>query len=553
MSQDSVMKGSLPPENDEDGNIEYKKMFEANPEGVRTNKLVTQAIWRMNEGYRLYGVKEAIYYIGINNNGSYGGLTLAELLDSIKLFTNIVARADAKIVTTKFFCVGNSNYAKVYIQSIPKKKICDELMIGLLGPPRSGKTSLVGFISYGINDDGYGNAREVVFRHDHESNQGNTSSIKYDLIGYSNGKLNNYTTGFIGSWEDIVEESDRLINISDMPGNYKYFRTSMFSIASHSYDYIILTINADFTADDINILLFHTFVCYQMNVHVVFIITKIDIADKKNIDDIVMIIKEFCSIHFSDRFNDVKLINASDEQIIASMMLNKVIPIVPLSIVTKENIDILNMLLCKLPVPERLNQDRPEDSCMFMVYDKVFLSDIGTAVIGRMIDGSVHTNNTYLIGPINNSFSEVKIKSIHKKQIATDHLIIHERGSLQIKINDKQIQCGINKYMMLITPNNMNRFINTFYVILNKKCAIVTKDGFEFSESAYNDIKIDAKVMIFSNNVYEYINILELKDGILKVKFDENYINYIEDGAVVVINYNPRFLFGTAVKSISTV
>ncbi len=122
MSQDSVTKGPLPPENDEDGNVEYKKMFEANPESARTNKLVTQAIWRMNEGYRLYGVREAIYYIGINDDGTYGGLTLVELLDSIKLFTNVVARADAKIVTTKFFCAGDSNYAKVYIQSVPKKK-----------------------------------------------------------------------------------------------------------------------------------------------------------------------------------------------------------------------------------------------------------------------------------------------------------------------------------------------------------------------------------------------------------------------------------------------
>jgi len=554
MSHDRVITDPLPPENDEDGNVEYKKMFEANPESARTNKLVTQAIWRMNEGYRLYGVKEAIYYIGINNDGSYGGLTLAELLDSIKLFTNIVTRAEAKIVTTKFFCVSDSNYAKIYIQSVPKKKIYDELMVGLLGPPLSGKTSLVGFISYGINDDGYGNAREVVFRHDHESNQGRTSSIKYDLIGYSNGKLNNYTTGFIGSWEDIVEDSDRLINISDMPGNYKHFRTAMFSIASHGYDYIILTINADFTSDDINSLLFHTFVCYQMNIRIVFIITKIDIAGKNRIDDIMAIIKGFCSKHFSDRFNDAKLIDASDEHGIASMVLNKVVPIVPLSVVTKENINILNMLLCKLEVPERpIHHDKLDESCTFMIYDKVFLSDIGTAVIGRMIYGSVHANRTYLIGPINNSFSEVKIKSIHKKQTATDNLTTHERGSLQIKINDKHTQGVINKYMMIISPDNMNRFINTFYIILNKKCVTVTKDGFEFHDSGHNDIKIDAKVMLFSNNVYEYINILELKDGILKVKFDENYINYIEDGSSVVINYQPRYLFGTAVRSISTV
>lgn len=552
MAQSPNIQPSLPPENDEDGNIEYKKLFEADPESNRTNKLVTQAIWRMNEGYRLYGIKEAIYYIGINNDGSYGGLSLNDLLNSIKLFTNIVTKAEAKIVTTQFFCVNGSNYAKIYIQSIPKKKIYDELMIGLLGPTNSGKTTLVGFISYGIDDNGSGNAREAVFRHDHESNQGNTSSIKYDLIGYSDKKLNNYTTGFIGSWEDIIEESDRLINISDMPGNYKYFKTSMFSIASHDYDYIILTINGENALNDISMLLFHIFVCYQMNIKIAIIITKIDIMDKNKINDILLIIKEFCLKYFNNKFNDIKIVNMTDESNISSMIINNIVPVIPLSVVTKENIDILNMLLCNLPIPNK-KINNSDESCMFMIYDKVYLPELGTAVIGRMINGMVNTNNTYLIGPINNSFSEVKVKSIHKKQITVDHLTNNDRGSLQIKINDKQIQNVISKYMMIISPNNMDLFINTFYIILDKKCVSITKDSIEFSETGYNDIKIDAKIMVFTNNVYEYINILEQHENILKVKFDDDTINYISDGSPIVINYQPRFLFGVTCKSISTV
>ena len=551
MSKNNIVPNVLPPENDEDGNIEYKRMFESDPESKRTNKLVTQAIWRMNEGYRLYGVREAIYYIGINDNGSHGGLSLVELLDSIKLFGNIVAKADARIVTTKFFCVDNSNYAKVYIQSVPKKKMHDELMIGLLGPSGSGKTSLIGFMSYGINDNGRGNAREVVFRHDHESDLGSTSSIKYDLIGYSNGKLNNYTTGFIGSWEDIVEESTRLINITDMPGNCKYLRTTIFSIASHNYDYIIITINNDFTTSDINIMLFHMFLCYQMNIRVILIMTKCDIIGESRIGEVIPIVREFCSVHFRDKFNDILVVDGSDEHKISTMIIDDIIPIIPLSIVTNENIELLNMLLCNLPVPDR--DDQSGESCMFMVYDKVFLPELGTAVIGRMINGTVHINKTYLIGPINNSFSEIKIKSIHKKQITNDRLVSTERGSLQIKINDKQIQRAINKHMMVICPNNMNKFINTFYIILNKKCSTMTKDGFEFSELSYNDIKIDAKVMFFSNNVYESIIILEHKDNVLKVKFDKNYVNYIENGSKVVINYQPRFLFGESRTSMSVV
>ena len=116
------------------------------------------------------------------------------------------------------------------------------------------------------------------------------------------------------------------------------------------------------------------------------------------------------------------------------------------------------------------------------------------------------------------------------------------------KISDKQIEAAIDKHMMLITPDKIDRFVNTFYVTLNKKCVIVTKDGFEFSDSSINDIKIDAKVMLFSNNVYDLIHILELNEYELKIKFDKNRINYIEDGSSVIISYPPKFLFGTAFR-----
>lgn len=537
-------KTGLPPENDEEDNVEYKRKFEADPESFRTNKLVTQAIWRMDEGDRLHGVREAVYYIGINDDGTCGGLTLNELLDSVKLFTNIVDKANAKIINSNISCVDNFYYMKIIIQSIPKKnnKTQDELMIGLMGPSGSGKTSLIGFLSYGINDDGRGNAREAVFRHDHESTDGSTSSIKYDLIGYSDGRLNNYTTGFIGSWEDIVEESTRLINITDMPGIYKYFRTALFSISSHKYDYICMTINGNCNKHELETLFFHTFVCHQLNIPIIFIITKIDLIDDKRINELFTLIKGFCQSYF-----DVRLINKSDDMMTKDV--TPIIPLIPLSIVTKRNVDLLNALLCNLPIPIlKYPKEQQSDSCMFMIYDKVFLPELGTIIIGRMMSGSIYVNKNYLIGPIgpiDNSFHEVNIKSIHKKQIVDDFLTECERGSLQLKINDKQIENSINKYMMLISPDNINKFINTFYIILNEKCALVLKDGFEYSKLSIDDIKINAKVRIFTNNVYDSINIIEkIADNIIKVEFEKNYINYIEDGQNVIINYQPRFLFG---------
>ena len=55
----------LPPEIEE-GNIEYKlKLDNRN----KIEKLATQMNWRLIEGYNMYNKHEAIYYLGITNDG----------------------------------------------------------------------------------------------------------------------------------------------------------------------------------------------------------------------------------------------------------------------------------------------------------------------------------------------------------------------------------------------------------------------------------------------------------------------------------------------------
>ena len=74
------LEKSLPPEV-EKGNIEYKlKLIDPSP--TRFERLVTQMKWRLQEG-----LGEAIYEIGVGDNGSCIGLNdadLAQSLDTLK-------------------------------------------------------------------------------------------------------------------------------------------------------------------------------------------------------------------------------------------------------------------------------------------------------------------------------------------------------------------------------------------------------------------------------------------------------------------------------------
>ena len=71
------LNNSLPPEV-EKGNIEYKlKLIDPNP--TRFEHLVTQMKWRLQEG-----LGEAIYEIGVEDNGSLFGLDEIEMKKSLE-------------------------------------------------------------------------------------------------------------------------------------------------------------------------------------------------------------------------------------------------------------------------------------------------------------------------------------------------------------------------------------------------------------------------------------------------------------------------------------
>jgi GTPase len=61
-----------------------------------------------------------------------------------------------------------------------------ETRIAVVGNVDSGKSTIVGVLSKGVADDGRGAARSSVFNFCHESNNGRTSSIGQEIMGFSN-------------------------------------------------------------------------------------------------------------------------------------------------------------------------------------------------------------------------------------------------------------------------------------------------------------------------------------------------------------------------------
>ncbi len=65
----------------EEGNIEYKwRLDKKDILGIK--KLVSQMLWRLNEGYDMTNNYEAHYLLGVYDSGNLGGLSEVELLDT---------------------------------------------------------------------------------------------------------------------------------------------------------------------------------------------------------------------------------------------------------------------------------------------------------------------------------------------------------------------------------------------------------------------------------------------------------------------------------------
>ena len=165
----------LPQELD-DGNIEYKRCI-INIVPNRIEEYITQMKWRLSEGDG-----EAIYYIGIEDDGSFYEWSENDKNDSLKMIKKIVSKANLKITKLEKIKYKSktdkvNEYFKITIRE--KEKILIERRILLLGPSGVGKSTFLANIILSKIDEKNKEARLYLMNHQHELISKKTSSFNY--------------------------------------------------------------------------------------------------------------------------------------------------------------------------------------------------------------------------------------------------------------------------------------------------------------------------------------------------------------------------------------
>ncbi|KAF9274301.1 GTP binding protein [Mortierella alpina] len=537
-------QGSLPPEIDIEGNIEYKlKLIATAPD--RFEHLVTQLKWRQARtgqkllssptGMRLSeGHGSAIYEIGVADDGSFVGLspedmeislqTLHRMADFLKADVTILRRVSVESTQPEdgsapgivrkhpstHISIPRTDPEYLVVEAKVTSRLADEhhfmeIRVALVGGPDAGKSTLLGRLAHGIADNGRGKARLNLLRHRHEISSGRTSSISHEIMGFTaKGETVNYSTTNISSWQEVCESSAKVVTLLDTCGHPRFLKTTISGLTGHSPDYACLVVDSrvggvsEMTRE-------HLALAVALGLPTFVVVTKMDVATREQLRatasalmalirstgpsclpfvDIeagfssttlpsstsktsatgivdgaiqkfvpVIVHKENDLEAVVDRFSNVQTIDRTN---------SVAIPILLLSSVTGENVNLLEKMLRLLPKPSLDDHGgaySQEPAC-YQIEEIYNIPDIGTVVGGFLHSGriQIHKNGTIskdssanilqgqarlpanknmrlYLGPVDRdgSFIPVVVKSIHRQRMSMRSIDSGQTATLAIE------------------------------------------------------------------------------------------------------------------------
>lgn len=508
----------------EEGNIEYKQRLDLKDKN-KIRKMASQMLWRLQEGFNNSGKSEAHYFLGIKDNGEFAQITSETIDSSVEIIREVCAKCQAKIMNIdKIMLPDNFCVAEVIVCKKADGNFIKESRVCFLGSSGHGKTTLISHLTFNQLDNGNGLARSLVLKHMHEQHSGFTSSIKHDIVGIKNNKLVNYKSDIHTNWENIVLRSDKIIALTDLPGKNKYYKTTLnalFSLKPH-FNVIVICPSECFIDQECVIgceIINSIKLCVFLNIPFVIVFTGCDIMP---LDD--MFINKFYNV-ISEHVQNKKLC-----QFINNIHHNNIYYI-GISNVNNNNFDNLITLLDlyseKYNNKNRKLYDEIDHKTEFMIHDTYLIPDRGNIIYGVMNKGHIDVSENYFIGPINNNFFPITIRTIHKKQIDSKNMFEDETASIEIKSNDK-LDLGKNLFI-IDNPKN---------VILDDNICIEL-----LSQS--NFIKIGSQFMFFCDNIVEPVIIESIDDKYVKMIMFKKVIKPKKNKKICLLEtFSNNIIFG---------
>ena len=510
----------------EDGNIEYK-LHILNKTSERIEELSTQMSYRLEEGNG-----QCIYILGISDCGENIGITEQQYQSSLENLKKICTNNNSVIIdtTSKELQDTKKIYEVLIRENITNKYI--DIKVAVAGNVDSGKSTLIGVLINGKNDNGRGSARLSVFNFVHEVKSGRTSSIAHHILGFdSKGQIVNYNDIHKQEWTDIVKQSSKIISFYDLAGHEKYLKTTILGLSSTIPDICFITIGANMGIT--RMTKEHIFICIMLNIPFVIIITKTDICiDRQNVlDNTVEEIKKL--LKFPGIRKICYKVNTKDDISLCTKPsnINSIVPLFFVSNVNGNGIDNLKQYL-NFVNKRNVNLNNYTKDVEYHIDTTFYVSGVGTVLGGHLVNGTIRNGDKLFLGPTKtDSYEPYLVKSIHCKRT----LVNEVRSSCYACIALRKLpKKNIRKGQVLVSS------------IINKYIVRQFEAKVTILKTHSTTIKIGYEPVLHVSTVRQTAKILDIS-GILKHKQNTNdksndkEINYLRTGDKATLKFRFKY------------
>jgi elongation factor 1-alpha len=291
------------------------------------------------------------------------------------------------------------------------------IRVAVVGNVDSGKSTLIGCLVSGIMDNGRGEARARVTRHNHELISGRTSSIGSHLLG-----LDEFAETVVSSSDSAkITKAARLVSLIDMAGHEKYLKTTVAGISRGMADYALLLVDA--SQPPTHMTKHHLRLCVAMGIPVIVVMTMVDRCPSELFRSAKLEILTM----LADRTIGLRAFTVSSKKDVDTVKdkvsARGLTPLISISCVTGEGLGALKALLKELPQRRCLAQKQRQKEFEFLIEDVFQVHGVGTVLSGIVTRGEWKKGEPLYIGPLKDgSIYQTTPKSVHVERTNVDHV-----------------------------------------------------------------------------------------------------------------------------------